>query len=398
MLLGLLAVAAGLAVGLMTAGYLWLADALVEGVWIDLPDALDIDSRWYTLAVCTAGGVAIGLGQRFGGDHPGLLDELLSDAEGSPTLQIGLLPRSLYMLLVSIAAGAALGPELGLVVVAGTIGLELARRIRDAEARAVARDVAIAGVFSAAFLSPLGGAATASEEPGATTFPRAGRVALAVVAGIAAVVGIALVPTSGLLVDADWPAYSPPRDGTDALLAVPLGLVGMLLALAYGRAEHTLRAMRPRLGVVGLPAVVAGVVLGLAGAWSDLMLFSGQEGIGELAETISSRSAGELAALGVGKLLLVALLLGAGWKGGHFYPMLFVAAAFGLCVSAFAGAVEPVVGVAAVSAGALTAVLGRVVAGALLVLLVVPASSLGVAAVAAVVVHLALRMAKRTAS
>lgn len=50
-----------------------------------------------------------------------------------------------------------------------------------------------------------------------------------------------------------------------------------------------------------------------------------------------------MALLAALKLLLIAVLLAAGWKGGHFYPMLFVATVPGLSLRrATAGLATPV--------------------------------------------------------
>ncbi|RLE24289.1 MAG: hypothetical protein DRJ50_04870, partial [Actinobacteria bacterium] len=140
-----------------------------------------------------------------------------------------------------------------------------------------------------------------------------------------------------------------------------------------------------------VPALIGGVALGLLGTWTTLLLFSGQDGIETLVNTLQTRSSGELAALAVGKLVIVAVLLGLGWKGGHFYPMLFAATAAGLALATAIDPLEPLVAVTAICAGVLIAILRRVVAAALLVVLVVPVGMLGISAVAAVAALLVVR-------
>ncbi len=393
-LAGLIVAAAvgGLLLGWLTAGFFWAIDELIALVWTDLPGALGVPTAWYALVVCSVGGLLVGLGQRFLGDHPPPLSELLSHEEGTRGFDLRVLPHAVYLLVVSLAFGGALGPELGLVFLSGTIGIALAGLLRRAEAAAIARDIAIAAVFATLFVSPLGGAATAAEDAGDTTLPRIQRVLLALSAGLAAIAAFAMVPTPGLVVDVNWPASGSTGPATDVLWAVPLGLLGAAIGLLYQRVHSLFDLVRGRIGGAVLPAIGAGVVLGALGSWDSLVLFSGQDGIEELVNSLSTRSAWELALLAAVKLLLIALLLAAGWKGGHFYPMLFVATAAGLCISRFAGAISPVVAVAAVSAGVLAAVLRRVVAAAFLVLLMVPASMLVVSSVAAVVAFLALRL------
>ncbi len=391
---GLIVAAAlgGLLLGWLTAGFFWAIDELIALLWTSLPDALGIQSSWYALVVCSVGGLLVGLGQRFLGDHPPPLSELLSREKGTPGFDIKVLPHAVYLLAVSLAFGGALGPELGLVFLSGTIGIAVAGLLRRVEAVAIARDITVAAVFATLFASPLGGAATAAENAGDTTLPRLQRVLLALSAGLAAIAAFAMVPTPGLIVNADWPASGSTVPASDVLWAVPLGLLGAGIGLLYQRVHSLFDLVRRKIGGAVLPATVAGLVLGVLGSWDTLVLFSGQDGIEELVNSLPTRSAGELALLAAVKLPLIALLLASGWKGGHFYPMLFVATAAGLCISQFVGAISPVVAVAAVSAGVLAAVLRRVVAAAFLVLLMVPASMLVVSSVAAVVAFLLLRL------
>jgi chloride channel protein, CIC family len=388
----------GLVLGWLTAGIFWGIGELVDLVWTDLPSGLGVDTRWYPLVVCTLGGLLIGLGQKYLGDHPPELNELLSHDDKTQGFDLRILPQALYLLVISLTFGGALGPELTLVFVGGTLALAVTRRLRTAEATATARDVVVAALFGAMFVSPLGGAATAVEDPARRPVPRAERLAVAIVAGLAGVVAFAMVPTPGLTVVANWPAYQAPHNGTDALWGVALGLAGAGLGVVYTWLHAALERLRARIPGVVIPALLGGVVLGLAGSWTTLVLFSGQEGIESLADALQSRSTAELAGLAAGKLLLVPLLLALGWKGGHFYPMLFVASATGLFFASIVGALEPLVAVAAVSAGLLAVVLRRPVAAALLVLLVVPASLLAVSAAAAATAFVAVRVVEHVAA
>ncbi len=391
LLLIISAAVGGMVMGWLTAGFFWVINELIALLWDDLPAALGFDSRWYALVVCTVGGVLVGVGQRFFGDHPAPLDELLSHEEGSRGFDVRVLPQALYLLGVSLVFGGALGPELGLVFLGGSIAVALTRLLSK-EAAGVGRDIAIAAVFTALFASPLGGAATAVEKQDARAIPRAERVLLALVSGLAALFAFSMVPTPGFAIVADWPAYEPARNGTDALWAVPLGLLGLAIGVLYRHIHGWFGWLRERLRHPIPLAIAGGVVLGAVGSWNQLLLFSGEDGIDDLVSTLGSRSAGDLAVLAAIKLILVAMLLGAGWKGGHFYPMLFVATAAALAVSAVVAPLNPVVAVAGVAAGVLFAILRRVAASAFLVLLVVPASLLPVAVVASLAGYLTLRL------
>jgi hypothetical protein len=234
--LGSMAAGAGLVIDAATAGFFWLITQMIDAIWIDLPDALDITSRWYALVVCSVGGLLVGLGQKYLGNHPALLNELMSNEEGAGGFDARILPQALFMLLVSLAFGGAVGPELSLVFVTGTVGLAMAARLRNAEMVAAARDVSIAAVFGAMFASPLGGTAVAVEDLNAERLTKGERVAVAAIAALLAILSFNWVPTPGLAVVADWPSYESPRT-----------VVRRTCRAGVGQTGDRCRTSRPRL-------------------------------------------------------------------------------------------------------------------------------------------------------
>ena len=114
--LGSMAAGAGLVIGAATAGFFWLITQMIDAIWIDLPDALDITSRWYALVVCSVGGLLVGLGQKYLGNRPALLNELMSNEEGTGGFDSRILPQALFMLLVSLAFGVAVGLALSIAI------------------------------------------------------------------------------------------------------------------------------------------------------------------------------------------------------------------------------------------------------------------------------------------
>ena len=146
--LGSMAAGAGLVIGATTAGFFWLITRMIDAIWIDLPDALDITSRWYALVVCSVGGLLVGLGQKYLGNRPALLNELMSNEEGTGGFDSRILPQALFMLLVSLAFGVAVGLALStaieplepLVAVAAVFAFLVVQRLpsKDDEAQPVA--------------------------------------------------------------------------------------------------------------------------------------------------------------------------------------------------------------------------------------------------------------------
>ncbi len=163
----------GLLLGWLTAGVFWGIGELVDLVWTDLPDWLGIHTRWYPLVVCSLGGLLVGLGQKYLGDHPAELNQTaVPRCRHSWLRPSHLSPGALHARRDTDVRWCARS-RAALVYVGGTIGLAVARRLGSAEATSSAHDVVIAAVFGAMFVSPLGGAATAVEDPAGAAVPRA---------------------------------------------------------------------------------------------------------------------------------------------------------------------------------------------------------------------------------
>ncbi|MCP5096575.1 MAG: hypothetical protein GY943_13565, partial [Chloroflexi bacterium] len=110
------------------------------------------------------------------------------------------------------------------------------------------------------------------------------------------------------------------------------------------------------------------------GTFSSLVLFSGQTGMNDLFTKGAEMGGWLLIAIGLAKLLAVAVLVSTGWKGGEFFPMMFAGAAVGMGVAYLIPAVDPMVGAMATMAATTAAMLRKPLAVVLLVVLLMPAS------------------------
>ncbi len=381
----LLALVLGAGIGVISGVYLRLVHFLQHLLWHGSETRLPGPEWLGILIVCVGGGAIVGLLRlRHDRDAPHDLDDalveldkLLGDDEPAPAPRVEWLLRAALLGVVSLAAGASLGPEAPLLVLAMGLGQRAARMLRLT--RTEAAYFSAAGALSGLFGGPLGSVilpVEGSKSPAeATRLLGAGIVAS--VAGLVAMFAVLpngdglryLLPDSGvdtgwdLLVALEWAAVA----------AIPATFAGF--ALLAGTAP--LRALAERfVPSTVLRAMAGGLVLSLCGIAYPLTLFSGEHQGQDLLDTLEERTFLALLALVILKLVATLACLATGWFGGQIFPAIFAGMAAGLLVSVvFAAA--PVTAVFAAGAGAAGAVvLRRPLAVTLFLLFFFPAPAL----------------------
>jgi H+/Cl- antiporter ClcA len=358
--IGLLLVVAAIAtvIALATIAFLAAYQGLHELVWEDLPDSIGVSDpySWYALVVTTLGGLAVGVLLRVlpghGGQGP-TEGHGIGMEQTSPTTTAGLVVIS----LVSLTAGASLGPEAALIAVALALGSWLAARVGRAELERVFGTSGVASVLSGLFGSPLAPATVVLEMA-----PVAGHnlyVFLLPVL-VSAAVGLLAFDAilDGPLLDIDLPAYS-----SVALLHVFEALAIAAVAASIGLVLIALvRALRRALVPVGgrtiLMATLGGVAIGvIALVAGEETLFSGEHELEVLLDDPAAYGAGTLLLILVGKLFALAISLETGFRGGRIFPVLFIGATVGFITSDVFERVPLAVAVACGMAGAAVAIM-----------------------------------------
>ncbi|MGD9959597.1 chloride channel protein [Nocardioides sp.] len=381
-----LALVLGAAIGVLSGIYLRLVHFLQHLLWhgtesrLPLPDSLGI------LAVCVGGGLLVGvLRHRHDRDAPHDLEDALVEldrlvgAEGAPkpAPRVEWLLRAALLGVVSLAAGASLGPEAPLLVLAMGLGQRAARMMRITNSEAAY--LSAAGALSGLFGGPLGSVMLPVERS-ASPLQATRMLGAGIVASIAGLVAMFAVLPNG-----DGLRYALPDAGVDtgwdllvalewaALAAVPATFAGF--ALLAGTAP--LRALAERwMPSTVVRAMAGGLVLALCGIASPLTLFSGEHQGQDLLDTLEDRSVLALLALVALKLIATLACLATGWFGGQIFPAIFAGMAAGLMVAAAfpAATVTAVFAAGAGAAGA--AVLRRPLAVTLFLLFFFPAPAL----------------------
>jgi chloride channel protein, CIC family len=384
-----LAAIVGVLVSLASWGFLELIHATQDWVFKDLPGELGFKAvpTWWPLPVLALAGLVIAFAivrlPGRGGHEP---SEGLKS--GPPTLPIEL-PGVMLAAFATIGLGLVLGPEAPLIALGGGLGIFAIRSLRrDAPDRAVTV-MAAAGAFAAIstiFGSPIIGALIMIEAAGL------GGPMLPVIlipglisAGIGSLVFIGMGSLTGLSSSAyaitplTLPAYARPTlaaFGWTIVLALGAALVTFGI-VTLGRATMRLVARRPYIVIPLAGLAIAALAIAFfeaTGEPANLVLFSGQDGMGPVVQHAATLTLGTLALLIVFKGLAWGVSLGAA-RGGPTFPALFLGIIGGLLAAHLPGFAEtPAI---AVLMGAATVSVLRLPLSCTVIALIVTRAGLG---------------------
>jgi len=367
---GLLLIVGGIAVGiaLATLAFLGAYSGLRDLVWEELPDALGVDDpySWYALCVTTLGGLAVGLLLHVVPGHggPGPAE---GHGIGMEQVPISHTVGMVVVSLVSLTAGASLGPEAALLAVALAVGSLLAVRLRRAELERVFGLSGVGSLLAGLFGSPLAPAVMTLE---VTKVTGHNLYVFLVPVLVASAIGLLTFEAilNGPLLEISLPAYA----GVElahvlealAIAAIAAG-VG-LLAIATHRVVR--RSLRPLGDRVIVKAMLGGVAIGvIALIAGEETLFSGEHELEVLLASPEAYGVGTLLLILGGKLVAFAISLEAGFRGGRIFPVIFIGATVGFVASGLFESVPLAVSVACGMAGAAVAIMRLPVFVALLV-------------------------------
>ena len=395
----------GLISALVTFTFMALVNVGTGAIWDQAAQALGMDTRLFTVLVCTLGGLLVGLLVKLFGDHNAIFADLMLEFGRTGRFNYRNAPGIVITAFVSLVAGGSLGPEAPLADACGGIGTLMADQLKlnEQETRTIGYS-GVSAMLAAFITSPFGGALLGLESAQGGAGGKQTYFWVLFPSLLASAVStVVFVMLSGHFFETlyKFPAYSPRV--VDLFYAVPLGLIGGVVGLLFMLALRRLQGLfQPMKGHVVLRGLIGGLVMGLIGALLPLTLFSGEEQTIDLITQAAEIGVLMLIVLGLAKLLATSLLLATGWKGGYIFPIMFASVALGLAVNLVFPGIPVAVTVAATMAGALVAALKTPLFAALFTTVLVQKETAPVIAVAVVVsalltALLVLALARRAA-
>ena len=379
-----LAALLGLISAVITFIFMALVNVGTSAVWETAAAATGLSTQVFTLLVCTMGGLLVGVLVKIFGDHSGIFAVMMAEFGRTGRFDYRNAPGIVVTAFVSLVSGGSLGPEAPMADACGSMGTWLSERLKlDERSTRSMGFSGLSGMLASFITSPFGGALLSLEAArGGVSYPWILFPSLVASAVGTTVFVVLSQQYFGSLYT--FPDYAPRV--TDLFWAVPLGLLGALAGAIFILAIRWLRKLlaplRSRLIVRGL---IGGLVLGLVGALAPLILFSGEEQANTLIQDAAAIGAIPLIGMAVVKLLLTALLLVTGWKGGYIFPTMFAGVALGMATNLMFPSIPVPVAVAATMGGAMVATMKAPIFSALFVLLLVQKEAGPVIAIAVVV-------------
>jgi CIC family chloride channel protein len=362
LLLGGSAVLVGLATGAGVWLFRWLI-GLVYGL------AYGAVSGWTVALIPVVGGIAVGLIALYfaGEDRLHGTDGIMqSVAMTGGRLPYRKAPVNAAAAVLSIGAGASVGPEDPAVQIGANLGSMLGQRFRMSDERI--RTLVAAGAASAiaaAFNAPIAGVFFALE------------IVLGEISGGSLGMILVAAVTSSFFTQAvsgGSPAFQVPaytfKSAWELPLYVGLGLLAGPISALYAYLVYKVRDIFG-LVKISLPVktAVAGLMVGIVGLYLPQVLGVGYAAIGEVLN--NNLGIWILIALLIAKLILTPVSLGGGFFGGVFAPALFIGAMLGGAFGSVSAHLLPglgmnpsafaLVGMAAVLAGSIHAPLTAVI-------------------------------------
>lgn len=333
--------------GAVISAIVWLFLKLmslgVNLIWEEIPSHFDFP--YYPMVVCTIGGVIIGIYQVITKAVPDELDEVMLKVKRDkfyPYNQVFLLCISA---LLPLLFGGSIGPEAGLTGVIVGLCYWAGSHMKSAQSRIPdLMQTGISATLSAIFYAPLFGLAAANEERLDSEEKSTEIYTTKMISNIIAV--LFAIGMLFLLNTVFGSAMGLPRIGgyeitnTERLWGIPLTLLGaafgLLFIISSKLSDRIFNFIKGKFGTI-ISTTLGGIILGVAGTYLPLVMFSGEESINEVKNGFNEFAPWILVISGALKLIVTNICIKSGWKGGHFFPVIFCGVSIGYGVALLSG-------------------------------------------------------------
>ncbi|MGX6461135.1 ion channel protein [Klebsiella grimontii] len=356
LLLSIPAIVIGIAASLVLIVAMKTAAMLQKILWSNLPGALGMNASgpFWTIAILTCTGIAVGLVVRFSPGHagPDPATESLIGAPVSPSA----LPGLLAALIIGLAGGVSLGPEHPIMVINIALTVALGSRIFPRVSALDWTILASSGTIGALFGTPVAAALIFSQTLNSSNdvplWDRLFAPLLAAAAG-SLTTGLFFHPNFSLPIAQynQWQLVDIFSGAIVTLIAIAVGMVGVWCL-------PRLHALMQRLKNPILTLGIGGFLLGILGViGGHIPLFKGLEEMQQLAFS-QTLTASDFMLIALVKMAALVLAAACGFRGGRIFPAVFVGVALGLMLHAHVDAVPAAITVSCAILG-LTLVVTR---------------------------------------
>ena len=373
--LGLFSVLIGAFAGLVIWCFLKIMTVGMELIWTELPEQLNIP--FYTVIVCTVGGLIIGLFRKKFGDYPEELGVVLGKVKNDKAYDYKNMAVMLVAALLPLLFGSSVGPEAGLTGIIVGLCYWAGDNLKAAhiDAKEYSK-MGMAVTLSVMFHSPLFGLFTVEEES-ESDVSSIGKGSKLYIYGLALAGGAAVyMILSDIFGNAmeGFPSFETVAPhGMDYVMVIVYILCGLVLAKVYEVTHEKSAVLAGKLPAV-LRETIGGLFLGIIGMLVPAMRFSGEHQMGELMTEYGKYLPIALIGAAFLKIILTNTCIQFGLRGGHFFPVIFagVLLGYGVAMIAFPGGGHEIFAAAVVTAATLGGTMKKPLAVTMLLFICFP--------------------------
>jgi H+/Cl- antiporter ClcA len=312
------------------------------------------DNAWMFPVICLPLALVVGLLVKYAKAPSNLDGSLLDSLTGDVDhIKWKLLPATVATSLASLWSGAVLGPE-GAI---GNISSRLAALYCDVfrippEHRSKLVYGSVASGYNGLLENPIFAAVLGTEIAGTRQSGLAVLPANLIGGGVGYGVFYALHST-GFVNFLHLPAVTSFRF-IDAVVMVPLGLIGLVLAILTGLFMKASARFFARFKErVVLRALIAGVIFSAVGVFAPVMMFSGETQVQTVIKDAAGYGIALLLVMAVAKLALLAVGFKSGFLGGPTFPLIFASTSVALALNLVFPGIPVAILVAGIMTGAI---------------------------------------------
>lgn len=377
--LGLFSLLLGAVAGAVVWTFLKVLALVTEFIWDWIPGNVSVP--FYTIIVCTVGGLLIGLFRKKYGDYPEELETVMGKVKKEKHYDYHNMLVMLIAAFLPLVFGASVGPEAGLTgVIVGLCywagdNLKLAR-----EDERKYSEIGAAVSLSILFQAPLFGIFAVEEEKDSSAAPNLTKASKIWIYGLALAGSMGIYMLLSELFGAGLSGF-PKFDSVDitkgdyAMMVVYI-IGGIILAKFYEITHKGSEKILQKVPSV-LRTTLGGLILGVVSTFIPAVMFSGEEQMGELMITYLDYLPLALLGMAFLKILLTNICIQSGLKGGHFFPVIFAGVCLGYALAMLVfqeSAGHVVFGAAVVTAALLGGIMKKPLAVTMLLFLCFPVS------------------------
>lgn len=328
-------------IGAFASAVIWLfLKAVAVGttfLWEWLPDRIHLP--FYSVLICTAGGMLIGIFRKMYGDYPEDLAVVMGKVKKEKHYEYKKMPAMLIAAFLPLILGGSIGPEAGMTGIIVGLCYWAGDNLKFARENAKEySEVGIAVTLSLLFHSPLFGIFSVEEENKEKEIIEPAKTSKMLLYGLALAAGTGVYLLLSDLFGAameGFPSFPVQElERIDYLMIFVYILCGCILARFYHFIHEKSHSIAEKIPPV-LRESLGGFCLGAVGLAVPAVMFSGEAQMEVLMEHHLSYLPLWMIGAAFLKVMLTNLCIQFGLKGGHFFPVIFAGACLGYGIAGF---------------------------------------------------------------